>query len=61
MLYSKLGWYACHYLVPDDRIIGIDVVGDKRSGQDDIRAQVARVNRYSRVLLGRAIIPHPTG
>ena len=26
LLYSKLGWYGCHYLVPDDRLVGVQVL-----------------------------------
>jgi hypothetical protein len=23
LLYSKLGWFGCHYLVPDERLLGL--------------------------------------
>ena len=61
LLYSKLGWYGCHYLVPDDRMVGLQVVGLKQAGEEELRARVGRLSRFSRVLLGKAVIPQPTG
>ena len=61
LLYSKLGWYGCHYLVPDDRMVGLQVVGLKQAGEEELRARGGRLSRFSRVLLGKAVIPQPTG
>jgi hypothetical protein len=28
LLYSKLGWYGCHYLVPDDRLLHVSLLSN---------------------------------
>ena len=34
LLYSKLGWFGNHYLIPDERLIGIEIMGFRNGGRD---------------------------
>lgn len=60
LLYSKLGWFNCHYLVPDDRLISVQFLGPKQAGGEDLHLRTARLNKYTRSLFGKAILPYPT-
>lgn len=36
LLYTKLGWFGNHYLIPDDRLIQIDILGYKQGGSQKL-------------------------
>jgi hypothetical protein len=60
LLYSKLGWFGCHYLVPDERLIGLEVLSQRDGGQQQLHSRVAAVNRYTRTVYGKALAPYPS-
>jgi hypothetical protein len=60
LLYSKLGWYGCHYLVPDDRLLGLQVVGLERVGEERLHWKMVKLARCTRALFGRAVLPQPS-
>jgi len=60
LLYSKLGWYGCHYLVPDDRLIHVSVLTSTDSDAGELHEQLARLAFYSRSLFGKAVLPQPS-
>ena len=61
LLYSKLGWYGCHYLVPDDRLVGVQVLAKEegRTDNNNIHERLARLAFYGRAVLGKAVLPQP--
>jgi hypothetical protein len=60
LLYSKLGWFGNHYLIPDERLIDIEILGNRNGGKDDILTRIALINKYTRFLSGKALIPYPS-
>jgi hypothetical protein len=59
LLYGKLGWYGCHYLVPEERLNFV-VWGHKDSVREFCsrdRERLSRVSRYSRCLFGKCFLP----
>lgn len=59
LLYTKLGWYGNHYLIPDDRLLSIQILGPKQAGQEELHINMARLSRYTRAIYGKAMLPLP--
>jgi hypothetical protein len=51
LLYLRLGWYGCHYLLPEDRILKIS--GYKLKEEED---KIFETLHYSRCLFGKGVI-----
>lgn len=52
LLYSKLGWYGNHYILPNERIIQLQALS--RSPR---QINVEPLVRYTRCVYGKAVIP----
>jgi hypothetical protein len=55
LLYTKLGWFGNHYLIPEDRLVDIQTV-TVRPPQPNIE-KVYALDRYTRVVYGKTILP----
>lgn len=59
LLYSKLGWLGCHYLIPDERLISLQILSHRSGGESQLHARIAALNRYTRTVYGKALAPYP--
>lgn len=55
LLYTKLGWFGNHYLIPEDRLLDIQTISLRQNQPNTNR--IYALDRYTRVVYGKTILP----